>query len=325
MTSQHMAEASADRRIQLMEFHLDPERYRPRKIGLYAFDRCGGVKLGTYVAVLGPDKSGKSALVARILLALGSKGDVDVIINALEESKADWADRAVTFMSHNITRTRILELKLDEDDFDEWARDATPQLATTSIYIEDRMWSAKEILDTQIAVIKKIMADNNWTIEEYKKLGRQRIIIIDGIQLLNDFPDESENNKLAKISRMFMEARGLWNLTIVAVFQLNKAGRIYGNESAYKDATVLVQLRRKKADDGGWEPGMAQMEVLPNRQSAPFPYMDILVDGNHSRVQNVDSVVVDEHGDTLREPSYEDLFEDQSEPEFWKDRETLTL
>ena len=69
--------------------------------------------------------------------------------------------------------------------------------------------------------------------------------------------------------------------------------------------------------------GMAQMAVLHNRQSAPYPFMDFMMDGDHSRVANVGSVVLDNNGDTIedREPHPDDLRESHGpvvNHNFWK-------
>lgn len=307
---QHISLLSEQRRKELILWHKDPEKYRPIPTGLFAIDRSGGVRTqnGSYVVILGPDKAGKSAVGVKVGLSMSVKRNTHITVYALEESKMDWVDRVISFMSNSITRTRIMNLVLVEEDFDHWARDLNPDLEQTTLHVEDQLWKAKDIIDSTIASIKEEIKTKGYKdVEEYKDKGVRRICLIDGFQLLTDFPGTDENERLTNISRLFMEARSKWGITFIVIAQLNKAGRAYGSEAVYKDANLLLELRRKRGQDGNPEVGMAQLAVLPNRQSAPYPFMDILLDGDHSRVANVGSIVLNDEGEV--EPTPEEIEE----------------
>ena len=266
----------AERYRELQRRQRNPEAYRPIATGLRDLDAIiTGFPLPSYIAIAGPEKGAKTATMQHLMSMMSNAERGSSCIFSIEEMLFQWADRFFASLT-TVERGKIRDLKLTEEDFAEFK-------AIYKVMKNQDLALTSEVLTAE-GIIKESVAKGF------------RIIGVDGVQLLMDFPRMLEKERLERISRMFLDARNKYGLTIITTWQLNEEGKVHGSRQSGKDADLNLKLSPVMDLQDKPVPGRVALNITSSRISAANDKdIELKFSGAHSRIGNLGTFDV-KHG-----------------------------
>lgn len=265
----HIGLAAHEYIQELRDHQENPEKYRPIKTGLIDLDAIiGGVTHPMYIGIGGRAKKGKST-VAQHLATVLSLYEQNVAYFLIEEQVKQMAARALARQSPLVSRTVMRNLEITPEGFNQ-LEGAARMLDKTALYLSDRWDNADLIIGT------------------CRKYGIE-VAVVDYMQLLLDAAGKSEQERLANISRKFIRARNVDNITFIVVYQLNdkKTASAFGSNAVYRDADLIIEV--SQLEDGNKSPieGKLNMTVRESRMCPSGGVATLNFSGAHSMLSNI--------------------------------------
>ena len=273
MTSKLLYEATTEA-IASLEYKMEhPELFRPVDTGIPSLNKAvGGIIPGTYVAILGKAKVGKTTVMNHFATMIASAQRGRVNYNTLEELQQALAIRSLTRLTTKTTREHIRDLVLEEEHFEE-LRKVNEMLKDVDMYLEDRAFRMSDI------IASALKEEAKW-------------VVVDYAQLLEDGGAKNEQELQVNTGKQIMKARNEHGLTFVVAYQLNEDGKIHGSRAAYKDADLVLQINEVKGANNEVIQGSLEIEVLASRQAASYSRHEVAANMAHGRIQEVPKVSV---------------------------------
>lgn len=262
-----------ERRDNLAEWMKDPEAHRPISVGIPEVDNMmfGGLPRDPfYLALIGEAKGGKTTAGLNIVLNFCAISGEPTALYMLEEIKRQVADRVFARSSDLVSRSKLFQLALGDDDFEEMDR-TIQDFADTKFFVNDSLFD-----------INAILADA-------RSIGVNRIVI-DNFQLMTGGGGTDERTRLVAQSKILMRARQD-GITTFLVSQGNDQGESFGSKQVKMDANIVISIHQVPTDekDKKSEPmtNMRKLKVDQSRFSPQGEECMIFFDGNHSRILQV--------------------------------------
>ena len=262
-----------ERRNNLSEWMKDPEKHKPISVGIQEVNDMifGGLPRDPfYFALIGSAKAGKTTVSLNLVLNFCAISGESTALYMLEEINRQVADRVFARSSDLVSRSKLFQLALGDDDFEEMDR-TIQDFADTKFFVNDSLFD-----------INAILADA-------KSIGVKRIVI-DNFQLMTGGDGRDERTKLVEQSKMLMRARKD-GITTFLVSQGNDKGESFGSTQVRMDADLVIGIQQVLTDekDKKSEPmtNMRKLKVLRSRFSPQDVECNIFFDGNHSRILRV--------------------------------------
>jgi replicative DNA helicase len=254
-----------------------PELYRPISTNIQALDNViGGITEETLIYIGGAHKTGKTALAQHFATCVASAKRGKVVYFQLEESKRQMAVRSMTRLTTHTDRTVFRDLSIQEHNWQE-LETAARQLDPVNLWFDDQVFKAEQI----IATAAKLEA---------------KYVVVDYLQLLGDFPDMKEAERLSAVSRKFVEARSKQHATYIVVYQLNEKGKAHGTRAVYKDADIALEIKPAiEKVTGSAVDGILAIDIVASRISGGVHgKIEVAFSGAHSRITDIVSIDIND-------------------------------
>ena len=262
-----------ERRDNLKEWIKEPDLHKPISFGIPEIDAMifgGAPREPFYFALIGSAKQGKTTIELNLALNFCAISGESTALYMLEENRRQIADRVFARSSDLVSRSKLFQLALGDEEFIEMER-TIDDFEDTKFYVNDSLNN-----------ITAILADA-------ESIGVKRIVI-DNFQLMTGGGGMDERTRLVAQSQMIMRARQR-GLTTFLVSQGNDKGESFGSKQVQMDADLVIGITSVRTDENDKKSAimtnMRKLKVTQSRFSSQGEECTICFDGNHSRILQV--------------------------------------
>lgn len=205
-----------------------------------------------FVMITGAPGSTKSLAAEKMLLANAVEGGVPCAAYVLEMDRKEWMERAIMQFTDKISNANKFRGSLEygvpaftREEAEEVAR-VTEYVKKLPIFVSDRKFSSFEIHED---IIRRVENDG------------VQIVVVDQAQLVRNGDGSNRVNELESISRGFRILALKYNILVVLLSKMNKAGmgaafreeelngtEMAGTSAFESDGSIILSMRMRKAE-----------------------------------------------------------------------------